>query len=72
MAQEPDAPRRKSVSDYALRLTPDESDELMIEINEIVERWRQQNQGGVDDDRITYSVYQLIQPYPEPDPEGED
>ena len=70
---EPDQGRHKSVSEYALRLTPDESDELMGEVNAIIEAWRQRTQappGAVDDGRVTYSVYQLIQPLPEPDDAG--
>ena len=35
----------------------------MREINALVERWRQRPQRD-DDGRLTYSVYQLIQPYP--------
>ena len=58
--------RHKSVSEYALRLTPEESDELMREVNELVERWRKRTQGA-EGDRVTYSVYQLIQPYPGPE-----
>ena len=65
---EPGRERHKSVSEYALRLTPDESDELMHEIGDLVEAWRRRTQGPAgDDDRVTYSVYQLIQPLPEPD-----
>jgi predicted ArsR family transcriptional regulator len=64
LGREPGQETHKSVSEYALRLTPEESDQLMREINELVETWRQRPQ-GVDDGRITYSVYQLIQPYPE-------
>ena len=67
LALEPGQEKHKSVSEYALRLTPDESDELMREINATVEGWRQRTQGRDDDGRTTYSVYQLIQPYPEPD-----
>lgn len=68
---EPEGGRRKSVSEYTLRLTADESDALMREVGEVVERWRTANQapGGdqaAGDDRLTYSVYQLIQPYPGP------
>lgn len=65
--------RGKSVSEWALRLAPEEAQELLTEMGEVVERWRQRTQGR-DDERTTYSVYQLIQPYPEPeepaDPEG--
>ena len=58
----------KSVSEYALRLTPDESDELMREVQAVVEEWRRRTQGTSEDDgRTTYSVYQLIQPLPRPE-----
>ena len=56
--------REKSVSEWALRLAPEEAQELLAEMGEVVERWRQRTQGR-DDERSTYSVYQLIQPYPE-------
>lgn len=66
-ALEPEKDVHKSVSEYALRLTPDESDELMREVNALVEQWRRRTQGTAEDDgRITYSVYQLIQPFPGP------
>ena len=64
-----DNDRHKSVSEYALRLTAEESDQLMREINELVEGWRKRTQVA-DGDRVTYSVYQLIQPLP--GPEGDD
>ncbi len=71
LAHDPGEERRKSVSEYALRLTPDESEELMREMSAVVEAWRARTQagpqGGADDGRQTYSVYQLIQPYPEAD-----
>lgn len=63
---DPERRRRKSVSEYALRLTPEESEELMRELGEVIESWRRRTQGA-GDDRTTYSVYQLIQPYPEPE-----
>jgi DNA-binding transcriptional ArsR family regulator len=68
-ALQPDPERQagsKSVSEYALRLTPDESNQLMQELGEVIDRWRDRTQGA-DDGRETYSVYQLIQPYPEPE-----
>src|SRR5919107_876660 len=40
--------RHKSVSEYAVRLTPDESLELTRQLGELVEGWRQRTQGGVD------------------------
>jgi predicted ArsR family transcriptional regulator len=65
LAREPGEGRRKSVSEYALRLTADESEELMRELSGVIEGWRERTQAAGDDDRVTYSVYQLIQPYPE-------
>ena len=67
LAPDPAAGREKSVSEWALRLTPQESQELLEEMGELVDRWRQRTRGS-DDERTTYSVYQLIQPYPEPRP----
>ncbi|MDN4160742.1 winged helix-turn-helix domain-containing protein [Nocardioides abyssi] len=66
----PGGDRAKSVSEHAVRLTVEESFELMLEINDVVEQWRRRTQGpgasGVaDDGRRTYSVYQLIQPMPD-------
>ncbi|CAI9412542.1 winged helix-turn-helix domain-containing protein [Nocardioides sp. T2.26MG-1] len=73
LTPDPEPGRHKSVSEWALRLTPEESQELLGEIGEVVERWRGRTQGtaGTDDARATYSIYQLIQPYPEPE-EAED
>ena len=65
---DPESGRRKSVSEWAVRLTPAESEELAAELQEVVERWRRRARGA-DDDRMTYSVYQLIQPLPGPDVE---
>lgn len=57
------------VWDGSLRLGQDELAEFAKEYDELVERWRERTQKGGD--RITYSVYQLAQPYPpgaEPQP----
>ncbi|AJR18726.1 helix-turn-helix domain-containing protein [Pimelobacter simplex] len=58
----------RSISEWALLLTPGEAEELMNEIADLVDRRRLAAQrpgsGGADDERETYSVYQLIQPYP--------
>ena len=71
LASEPGRESHKSVSEWALRLTPEESDELLQEMSGVVERWRRKTQHG-GEERSTYSVYQLIQPYPGPRPdEGE-
>ena len=84
LATDPEARVEKSVSEWALRLTPQESKELLDEMGELVERWRRRTQGSQggpdtrkgedaqdardvqdgDVERTTYSVYQLIQPYP--------
>jgi predicted ArsR family transcriptional regulator len=64
LASDPDRPVKRSVSEWALRLTAQESQELLAEMAEVVERWRQRTQDAADE-RTTYSVYQLIQPYPE-------
>ena len=73
LAPEPGAERRKSVSEWALRLTAEESAALLGEMSDVVERWRRRTQEAQDpgDGRSTYSVYQLIQPYPGPGPEAE-
>ncbi|ABL83818.1 MULTISPECIES: helix-turn-helix domain-containing protein [unclassified Nocardioides] len=64
LAPDPAAGREKSVSEWALRLAPEEAKELLEEMGELVERWRRRSQDGPGE-RVTYSVYQLIQPYPE-------
>ncbi|HYF71561.1 MAG TPA: helix-turn-helix domain-containing protein [Nocardioides sp.] len=64
LAVETERGREKSVSEWALRLTPEEAAELLAEVSDLVEGWRRRTQGA-GEDRTTYSVYQLIQPYPE-------
>lgn len=61
-ATDPD--NRRSLSDSALRLTKEEAEELMEELGDVLQGWRERTQGS-DDDRVTYSIYQIIQPYPE-------
>jgi len=68
LTSDPGSEIHKSVSEWALRLTPEESDELLAEMSDVVERWRRKTQGG-GEGRLTYSIYQLIQPYPGPDPD---
>jgi DNA-binding transcriptional ArsR family regulator len=60
----PDHDNRRSLSDSALRLTRDEAGELMEELGAVLQRWRERTQGS-EDERETYSIYQIIQPYPE-------
>ncbi|QYJ02846.1 helix-turn-helix domain-containing protein [Nocardioides panacisoli] len=65
---EGDRVERKNVSEHSLRLTPEEADELATELNDVIGRWRDRNATarGSDepDDRETYSLLQLLQPYP--------
>jgi DNA-binding transcriptional ArsR family regulator len=61
-----ETPVKKSVSEWSLLLSAEESEQLMEELGAVVERYRDVGRaGGVDADRETYSVFQLIQPYPE-------
>jgi DNA-binding transcriptional ArsR family regulator len=61
---EPDEPgAEKWVFNASLRLTQEELVEFGQELQALQERWRERTRGH-DDGRITYSVYQLLQPYP--------
>ncbi len=60
----PDHDSTRSLSDSSLRLTREEATELMEELGRLLMTWRERTQGS-DDDRSTYSIYQIIQPYPE-------
>lgn len=60
-AEDPHA--EKWVFDAALRFTQEELVEFAHEIEALHERWRERTRGR-DDGRTTYSVYQLLQPYP--------
>ncbi|WP_436697890.1 ArsR/SmtB family transcription factor [Nocardioides sp. BYT-33-1] len=58
----------RSVSEWSLRMSVEEAQELMEELAEVVERRRDAGRAhGPGDGRETYSVFQLIQPYPEDD-----
>ena len=60
------------VHDSVLRLTQAEVTELSEEYDALVERWRERTRGSGEEGRSTYSVYQLMQPYPDaPDPAEE-
>ncbi|MDF1605067.1 helix-turn-helix domain-containing protein [Nocardioides sp. YIM 152315] len=67
----PDPDNSRSLTDSSLRLSKDEADELLEELGAVVQRWRARTQ-GTGDGRVTYSVYQLIQPYPVPAGTAED
>lgn len=62
----------KAVSEWSVRLTEEEAHQLNDELIELVERYRDAGRGqgagevaGQGDERTTYSVYLLLQPYPE-------
>ncbi|MBM7516668.1 helix-turn-helix domain-containing protein [Nocardioides nitrophenolicus] len=58
----------RSVSEWSLLLSPDEARELMEELMAVVERRRDAGRAhGPGEGRETYSVFQIIQPYPEDD-----
>lgn len=67
----------RTISEWALRLTSDEVDALSVELIELVHRWRDKTRGR-DESRTTYSLFALLQPYPEEDgtagaaPEGSE
>lgn len=57
---------RKSVAEWSLLLSSEESERFMEELSEVVERYQAAGRaGGAGDERQTYSVFQLIQPYPD-------
>lgn len=70
---EPDEPgAEKWVFNASLRFTQDELVEFAHEMETMLQRWRDRTRGH-DDARVTYSVYQLIQPYPnDPDEDAFD
>jgi len=55
----------RTVTEQALRLTQAEAEQLVEELTDLVDRWRVRNQGGTDDDRRTYHVLQIVQPFPD-------
>ncbi len=69
----PDDPgREKYISNGSLRFTQEELAEYSADVTALKQRWRKRTQGD-DAERVLYSVYELIQPYPDtPEPEGED
>ena len=57
------------IVDGALHLTAQEVEEFGEEFTALLERWRERTLGH-DDGRTTYSIYQIVQPYPDL-PDGE-
>jgi DNA-binding transcriptional ArsR family regulator len=54
----------KYINQGSLRFTQEEVAEFAAEFVELQNRWRERTRGQ-DDGRTTYSVYQLVQPYPD-------
>jgi len=61
----------KYVSQGSLRFTQEEVAEFAEEFHELQNRWRERTLGH-DDGRTTYSIYQLVQPYPDLPESDED
>jgi DNA-binding transcriptional ArsR family regulator len=55
----------RGVSEEAVRLTKAEARTLTEELIDVVDQWRKRTQGGEDDDRRTYHVLQIVQPFPD-------
>lgn len=55
---------KRSISEWSLLLTPDEAQALGEEVGAVVERYRDAGRAAGAEGRETYSVYNLVQPYP--------
>ena len=55
---------RRSVAEYAIRLTRDEALQLSADLEEVAERWAERTRGR-DDARRTYLLFQVLQPFPD-------
>jgi hypothetical protein len=55
-----------STSDHALKLTDDEAQELRQEIDDLIDSWADRTRGR-DPERRTYTLLQVVQPYPDGD-----
>jgi predicted ArsR family transcriptional regulator len=55
----------RAVTEQAVRLTKSEARTMTEELVDVVDQWRKRTQGGEDDDRRTYHVLQIVQPFPD-------
>jgi predicted ArsR family transcriptional regulator len=55
----------RAVTEQAVRLTKAEARTMTEELVDVVDQWRKRTQGGEDDDRRTYHVLQIVQPFPD-------
>ncbi len=69
---------RRSVAEYSLLLSPEEARALSEEVGAVIERYRDAGRaaGAEGEERLTYSVLNLVQPFPglpedQPDRAGE-
>ena len=60
----------RTVTEQAVRLTKAEALELVEELTDVVDKWRVEHQGSTDDERQTYHVFQVIQPFPDHEPDS--
>jgi predicted ArsR family transcriptional regulator len=56
---------QRTVMEQAVRATKAEARQLSEELADVVQGWRERTQGGSDDDRRTYHVFQIVQPFPD-------
>ena len=56
----------RAVTEQAVRLTKDEASQLTEALVDVVDEWRQRNQGSDDDGRRTYHVFQMRAAVPRP------
>ncbi|GAA2138690.1 hypothetical protein GCM10009844_06900 [Nocardioides koreensis] len=54
----------RSITDQPIRLTKDEARELALELDEVLVRWAGRTRGS-DEQRRTYLLFSMLQPYPE-------
>ena len=55
----------RAVTEQAVRLTKSEARTMTEQLVDVVDEWRKRTQGGQDDDRRTYHVLQIVQPFPD-------
>lgn len=55
----------RTVTEQAVRLTKAEALRLTEELTKLVETWQRRTRDGEGDDRKTYLIFQVVQPFPE-------
>lgn len=54
----------RTMANQSVRLTKQEADQLRLEMQDLIEGWADRTRGRDDTSRRTYSVLQVLQPYP--------